>query len=129
MKIKTIISVFLLLLLPLVSSAKTGWLYIHNGELFGDYALVQRTDYLYDGELWLVEVGLGCNIWFQDNKWALFDTGYGTFLDGISDKLIIPNSYSNKECKIWDAFPLEDWEYELYGYEKEEFLEAINSLY
>ncbi len=117
-----------LLFFPASSFAKTGWLYVHKGELFSDHALVERTDSLYNGEIWLLETGIGCMMWMQDDKWALFDTGYGTFLDGLSDKLIIPDSYTNKECKIWDAFKVDDWEYELYGYEKDEFLRAIASL-
>lgn len=126
MKISLSLSMIAILLsLPLSTFAKTDWLYIHKGELFTDHALVERNDSLYKGELWLIETGIGCMIWMQDNKWALFDTGYGTFLDGISDKLIIPDSYSNRECKIWDAFNIDDWEYKLYGYEKDQFLTAI----
>lgn len=127
---RILFSIFLLLvlLLPVASFAKTGWVYIHKGELFSSYALVERTDTLYNGEIWLIETGIGCMMWTQDNKWALFDTGYGTFLDGISDKLVIPNTYTNKECKIWDAFKVDDWEYKLYGYEKDQFLRAIASL-
>lgn len=115
----------ILLVAPMQSYAKTAYVYVHKGELFGSYSLVERLDFPYKNELWLVETGIGCSMWMQDDKTILFDTGYSTFLDGISDKFIIPDPYLTKSCKIWDAFPADDYETELYGYEKDQFLSAI----
>lgn len=115
----------LVLTYPSHTFAKTGYIYVHEGDLFDSYSLVERLDSLYSGELWLVETGIGCSMWMQEGKTLVFDTGYSSFLDGISDKIIVPEKYFPKSCKIWDAFPISDYEFELFGFEKDRFLSAI----
>ncbi|HEX5774854.1 MAG TPA: hypothetical protein VFY28_02745 [Candidatus Paceibacterota bacterium] len=114
--------------LPISYSGNAKWVLVLDGSFMTDYALVQRTDGLYSGDLYLVELGIGCiGLSWGTDKWALW-TGSTLFLDGIGDTFIdIDSSFSN-ECHVWDAFPIEDWEYELYEWDYAEFWRAVNSL-
>ena len=125
--IKIIIALFLIIPGAL-SYAEAKWVYVHDGSFMSNYALVERTDSFHDGDFYLVELGLGCTgLSWSSDKWALW-TGMNLFLDGIGDTFVDVSSSYGGECRVWDAFPIEDWESKLYSWEYTEFFSAINSL-
>ncbi len=115
--------VLLVFFVPSISIAEdVKWMYIHDGEFVSNYALVERQDFLHKGEYYLVEFGLGCTglSWGQD-KWAIW-TG-SIFLDGFMDEFIDPTN--GNTCRLWEAFPIEDWETELASSDYPEFFKAL----
>lgn len=80
-----------------VSAASVETVFIKKVLDSNDEIIIIDKDY----DEYFLELGIGCSLslWRYENKNVLVKKG-GSFIDGISDKLILPNG---KTCKIWDA--------------------------
>lgn len=113
--------------IPVFTFASGGrFVYVHDGDFMSDYSLVEIGDGIEQGNIYLVELGIGCfNLKYGLPKWALW-TGSSTFLDGIGDDFV--DMDNGDKCHVWDAFDINDWQSELSSYDYDEFFRAVNSL-
>ncbi|HEX2924081.1 MAG TPA: hypothetical protein VHS28_08655, partial [Chloroflexota bacterium] len=78
------------------SSGRTEWVYVHSIDDSHDTAIIERAN----GELWLIEKGVGClGLWRYEEKNVLI-LSPGLFA-GVSSQIILPDG--SGQCRIWDS--------------------------